>query len=56
MTFAARPVGAKSTYFLLISNKLLTMVAITVVFPVPAYPLRTKISLWLSLVKKSAIC
>jgi hypothetical protein len=40
ITFAARPVGAK-TYFYLCG--LFTIVEITVVLPVPAYPLRQKI-------------
>ena len=56
MTLAARPVGANKTYFLLTSNKLLTKVEITVVFPVPAYPFNTKTSCSFLLVTKSAIC
>jgi hypothetical protein len=39
ITFAARPVGAK-TYFYYV--RLFTIVEITVVLPVPAYPLRQK--------------
>jgi hypothetical protein len=42
ITFAARPVGASKTYFLLMSKRLFTIVEITVVLPVPAYPFRTK--------------
>jgi hypothetical protein len=41
--FCARPVGASKTYFLFMSRRLFTIVEITVVLPVPAYPLRTKI-------------
>ena len=55
ITFAARPVGASKTYFLLISIRLFTMVEITVVFPVPAYPFNTKMDSLLLLSMNAAI-
>jgi hypothetical protein len=39
---AARPVGANNTDFNLTCGSTLTKALINVVFPVPAYPLRTK--------------
>lgn len=56
MTLAARPVGARSKDFIFNLGKLLTKAEITEVFPVPAYPLNTKVGLEsASIDKKSSI-